>query len=168
MKMQLREMTEREERVLEKAEEQARLLGWKVVDVSIVGQKRSFIVRVTLDKPGGITINDCERFSREIESAIEEIFLEEGRYFLEVSSPGIERELRREREIRWACGRQVRAVVVEGDQVLTYEGELIDYQPSKLQLYDEAYGKLELEIEKIKLLKLRSEPLSSQGQGRKN
>ena len=156
--MRVKEMTEREREVLEKAEEHARLLGWEIVDVSIVGQRRSFIVRVTLDKPGGISILDCERFSKDIESAIEELFIGEGRYYLEVSSPGIERELKREREIHWACGKQVKAMVVEGDQVLTYEGELVEYRHPRLHLYDEAYGDIELELEKIKLLRLKSEP----------
>ncbi len=80
-------------RVNEAALEVAAKCGVEFVHAEILGAKRDSVVRIYIDKEGGVTIDDCTRYS----SAIEEIFDAEDlipwAYVLEVSSPGIEREL---------------------------------------------------------------------------
>jgi len=80
-------------RVIEAALEVAAKCGVEFVHAEILGAKRDSVVRIYIDKEGGVTIDDCTRYS----SAIEEIFDAEDlipwAYVLEVSSPGIEREL---------------------------------------------------------------------------
>src|SRR5438876_12193453 len=68
--------------------------GYELVDVeqAVVGRHR--IVRVLLDKPGGITVGDCARFSRRLSDCLDMNQVVPGSYQLEVSSPGIERPLR--------------------------------------------------------------------------
>jgi len=82
--------------------------GLVLVDLEVHRSGRRSTVRFFIDKPGGVTIEDCRRFSEEIGDLLDVADLLPERYDLEVSSPGLERELRKERELRWAVGRRVR------------------------------------------------------------
>ena len=75
------------------------------------------LLRLYVDKPGGVEIGDCERLSREIGDVLDAAALIEGGYDLEVSSPGLDRQLRKEREYHWAVGRQVRCWLAGGAEV---------------------------------------------------
>src|SRR5262249_45793937 len=83
--------------------------GLTLVDLDVAGGGRRSLVRVFVDKPGGVTIDDCQRFSREIGDLLDVADLVPGSFDLEVSSPGLDRELKKDREFAWAVGRQVRA-----------------------------------------------------------
>jgi ribosome maturation factor RimP len=61
-----------------------------------------------MDRPGGITIDDCARASREIGVLIDVENLIPQRYVLEVSSPGLNRRLKKERDFAWAMGKRVK------------------------------------------------------------
>jgi ribosome maturation factor RimP len=82
--------------------------GLVLVDVDVRGGSRRSMVRLFVDKAGGVTIDDCQRLSEEVGDLIDVSNLVPGSYDLEVSSPGLDRELRKEREFRWATGRVVR------------------------------------------------------------
>ncbi len=69
------------------------------------------------DKPGVVGIADGGRLSREIGDVLDAAAVIEGGYDLEVSSPGLDRQLRKEREYRWAVGRQVRCWLAGGAEV---------------------------------------------------
>jgi len=86
---------DRGSRILEAAEHLLQGTGFEVVDVEAVGSSRGLVVRVFVDKPDGVTIDDCARISRALADEIEAVGLLDGRYVLEVSSPGIDRPLRR-------------------------------------------------------------------------
>jgi len=86
----------------------ARAHGLTVVDVDVRGGGRRQVVRVFVDRSDGVGIDDCQRLSREIGDLLDVEDLLSGPYDLEVSSPGLDRELRKEREWRWAIGRRVR------------------------------------------------------------
>jgi ribosome maturation factor RimP len=83
-------------------------LGLSLVDLEVRGNGRRTTVRIYVDKPGGVTIDDCQGLSREVGDLIDVADVVSGSYDLEVSSPGLDRELRRDREFRWATGRLVR------------------------------------------------------------
>ncbi len=63
------------------------------VHSEVLGSKKSFTVRVYIDKQGGVTVEDCSTVSRKIEAALDADDFIPAAYILEVSSPGIEREL---------------------------------------------------------------------------
>ena len=67
--------------------------GIELVHVEMAGTKRDQVVRVYIDKEGGVTLDDCSRVSQEIEAVLDAEDLIPARYVLEVSSPGIERQL---------------------------------------------------------------------------
>ena len=68
--------------------------GFELVDVEFAVQGRHRIVRVFLDKPGGVTVGDCGAFSRRLADCLDMNQILPGSYHLEVSSPGLERAIR--------------------------------------------------------------------------
>lgn len=80
--------------------------GLTLVDVELASGRRTAL-RFFIDKPGGVSIEDCQRFSREIGDLLDVSNLVPGSFDLEVSSPGLDRELKKDRELRWAVGRRV-------------------------------------------------------------
>ncbi|HZN51137.1 MAG TPA: ribosome maturation factor RimP [Methylomirabilota bacterium] len=91
--------------------------GLQLVDVEWRELRPRGLLRLYVDKLGGVGIGDCERLSREIGDVLDAAAVIEGGYDLEVSSPGLDRQLRKEREYRWAIGRQVRCWLAGGAEV---------------------------------------------------
>jgi ribosome maturation factor RimP len=82
--------------------------GLTLVDLEIRGSGRRMAVRIYVDKTGGVTVGDCQQLSREVGDVLDVANVVPGSYDLEVSSPGLDRELRKDRELHWAAGRAVR------------------------------------------------------------
>ena len=68
-------------------------LGLRIWDVRYLKEGSQWFLRVFIDKDGGVDINDCERMSRALDEPLDQADPIDGEYILEVSSPGIEREL---------------------------------------------------------------------------
>ena len=82
-------------------------LGYLIWDVEFVKEGARRILRVTIDHEDGITIEDCERMHRAIDPVLDEVDPIDTAYDLEVSSPGIERELRTDAHIDACIGETV-------------------------------------------------------------
>ena len=82
--------------------------GLTRVDLEVRGNGRRAAVRIYVDKPGGVTVSDCQELSHEVGDLIDVSNLVRTSYDLEVSSPGLDRELRKDRELEWGMGRLVR------------------------------------------------------------
>ena len=87
----------------------AKDLGLLIWDVEFVKEGARRVLRVTIDHEDGITIEDCERMHRAIDPVLDEADPIETAYDLEVSSPGIERELRTDEHIDLCVGETVEA-----------------------------------------------------------
>ena len=81
--------------------------GCSLWDVEYVKEGSEWYLRVTIDSPSGITIDDCERVHRAIDPVIDEHDPIENAYHLEVSSPGIERVLRTDAHLAAFAGEEV-------------------------------------------------------------
>lgn len=68
-------------------------LGLDIWDVRYLKEGSQWFLRIFIDKDGGVDINDCERMSRALDEPLDKADPIDGEYILEVSSPGIEREL---------------------------------------------------------------------------
>jgi ribosome maturation factor RimP len=97
-----------EARVARVAAPVAAQLGVSVVSVRYVGSRTAGTLRVTIDKPGGVTLDDCTRLSRAVGHALDVEEPIEHRYTLEVSSPGLDRALEGRGDFEGAVGRLVR------------------------------------------------------------
>jgi ribosome maturation factor RimP len=109
--------------------------GLSLVDLEYRREGRRWVMRLFVDKPGGVTIADCQRLSHELGDMLDVTGLIEEAYDLEVSSPGLDRELRKDREFAWAVGKEVRCWVrqpVEGRTELA--GRLVAVTPEGLTL----------------------------------
>jgi ribosome maturation factor RimP len=82
-------------------------LGYELWDTEYVKEGSEWYLRITIDTPDGILIDDCEKVHRFIEPLLDEADPIENTYRLEVSSPGIERELRTDRHFEVSLGKEV-------------------------------------------------------------
>lgn len=80
-------------------------LGYLLWDVEFVKEGAFYYLRFTIDSENGITIDDCEKVHRKIEPIIDEADPIEDFYYMEVSSPGIERAIRTDEHFAWAAER---------------------------------------------------------------
>ncbi len=82
--------------------------GCELVDILAVVEHGQNILRVFIDKPGGVTIDDCAAVSRELGALLDVEDVVPGRYSLEVSSPGLDRVLKREKDFERFRGRRIK------------------------------------------------------------
>jgi ribosome maturation factor RimP len=105
--------------------------GLMLVDLEWRGYRPRGVLRLFVDKPGGVGIEDCQRVSRELGDVLDAAGLIEEAYDLEVSSPGLDRQLRKDREFRWAIGKRVRCWLAGGEE---HHGRLVDVDGERLTL----------------------------------
>src|SRR6059036_4048476 len=103
----------------------------QLVDLEWRALRPRGLLRLYVDKAGGVGIGECERLSREIGDVLDAAALIEGGYDLEVSSPGLDRQLKKDREYRWAVGKQVRCWLAGGAE---FHGRLAEATPERLVL----------------------------------
>ena len=122
-------MSKIDDRVLEISDGLAEKMSFSVVDVEFKKEGQEKILRVYIDKDGGVDLDDCEKFSRSLEEILdEEDFIEEA-YSLEVSSPGLDRQLKKEREFLHYIGREVEVKLYkEQDGLKEFSGILKDFE----------------------------------------
>ena len=81
--------------------------GFELVDVEYVKEGSTWYLRAYIDKPGGICIDDCEAVSRRLSDILDEKDYIDDAYILEVSSPGLGRPLRKEKDFKRSLGAEV-------------------------------------------------------------
>lgn len=112
--------------------------GFDLVDVEYVKEGGSWYLRAYIDKPGGINVDDCEVVSRRLSDILDEKDYIEEAYILEVSSPGLGRPLKKEKDFKRSLGEEV--------DVRTYR--MIEKQKEftgLLKDYDDATVTIEME-----------------------
>lgn len=125
-----------EQRVHDLAERVAASSGLEVVEVELRGSGKSRMLRVFLDKPAGVTHEDCAQFSREFGTILDvEDVMPGGSYVLEVSSPGLDRKLSRAADFERFAGSKVKLMTrepVNGNR--HFEGRLESFREGRLTL----------------------------------
>ncbi len=124
-------MTEAVRIAFETGDKVAEKLDCFLVDAEYVKEGKDNFLRLYIDKEGGVGIDECETFSNEFGALYDEIDPIAEEYFLEVSSPGVDRVLKTEREFQYFRGREVSVKLYaalngkkEFDAVLTgFDGE---------------------------------------------
>lgn len=94
------------EKVRELAEPLVEAEGMELVDVEYLQERGRWLLRLTIDKPGGITLDDCQTVSRQVERVLDVEDPIEAAYSLEVSSPGVERPLKKEADFERFAGNK--------------------------------------------------------------
>ena len=142
---------ERELRIEEALQPVLRDHGLTLVDLEWRGHRPRGVLRVYVDKPEGVGIEDCQRASRELGDVLDGAGLIEEAYDLEVSSPGLDRQLRKDRELRWAVGKRVRCWLAGGEE---HQGRLVGVDHEGLALDDEGRR---VELPRARVTKVRLE-----------
>lgn len=116
---------------------------FELVDVEYVKEGSNWYLRAYIDKPGGITVNDCEVVSRRLSDILDEQDFIDDAYILEVSSPGLGRPLKKEKDYQRSQGKLI--------EIRTYR--MVDKKKEFtgiLKEYDEKTVTIELEDETLK------------------
>lgn len=107
--------------------------GFELVDVEYVKEGSNWFLRVFVDKEGGIDIDDCGLISEYLSQKLDETDPIPTAYFLEVSSPGAERPLKKKEDVAKAVGKNVFVTVYEPvDGVKEFEGMLASFDNDEL------------------------------------
>ena len=102
--------------------------SFELVDVEYVKEGANWYLRVYADKEGGININDCVLISRALEEKLDELDFIEDAYILEVSSPGLGRPLKKEKDFKRSIGQNVEVKLYKAvDKQKEFEGILKAY-----------------------------------------
>ena len=130
----------------------AQEMGYRIWDVTYSKVGADYHLEITIDSDNGIDIKDCERFHRAIDPVLDEIDPIEGFYYLDVSSPGLERELRTEEHITLSIGSKVEAkLFVAKDGTKSVVGTLEAYEDGAVTVAT-ALGSVKLEKNEISKL----------------
>ena len=110
-------------------------LGYELYDVLYVKEGKDYYLRIIIDKEDGINIDDCEKVNRGIDEPLDEADFIKESYFLEVSSPGIERVLRKTWQYEKQIGNKINLKLFKAiDKQKEIEGILKQYSEDELQL----------------------------------
>jgi len=108
--------------------------NFELIDVEYVKEGSNWYLRAFIDKEGGITVDDCEAVSRQLSDLLDEKDFIPDAYILEVSSPGLGRQLKKEKDFARNIDKEVEIKLYKAiDKQKEYVGFLIDYDMKNLQ-----------------------------------
>jgi len=123
------------------AEKVTKASGIELVHVDISGTKRDLVLRIFIDKEGGVNLDDCSGISRGIEEVLDSEDFIPSKYVLEVSSPGIERELYSLADFVKFTGNLAKVKLkAEIDGQKTFVGNITAVEGSKITVDDRTKG----------------------------
>ncbi len=135
------------EETREISEELGERLGYELVDLDFVKEGSQYFLRVYIHKDGGVGLDDCQKMSQALSESLDELDPISIPYYLEVSSPGLDRPLKTDKDFKRNIGNEIEVKLYEAiDGKKLYTGIL--------NSYDEDYIFLDLNNENlIKILK---------------
>jgi len=133
--------------------------GYELYNVEFIKEGKVWFLRVYIDRiddtSGGIGTDDCEKVSRYLSARLDELDPIEQNYYLEVSSPGMDRALLKESDYVRFAGRYVDVTLYRGiDGRKTFFGKLGGIQDGNLVIIDEKENRIEIPMEKVAKTKL--------------
>ena len=127
--------------------------GVSLYDLEFKPTDHGKLLLVYVTSLGGVKVSDCQKISKKIAHQLEEEDLIQSRYFIEVSSPGLERDLKKKSHFVSAINEQV-SLTVHGDGKSGHlEGKLIEVNPNRITLLLEDGEELEVLLSRIKKAK---------------
>jgi ribosome maturation factor RimP len=124
--------------------------GLELVHWETVGPRNSFVLRIYIDKPGGVSLGDCEAVSNQVGTLLDVEDLIANRYVLEVSSPGIERGLYKRADYERFAGSRIKLRTIEPiDGQRNFRGKLLGLVGDNISFDADGRGHLEIPYEQI-------------------
>lgn len=129
--------------------------GFELVDVEYVKEGGNWYLRAYIDKPGGIAVDDCELVSRAFSDILDEKDYIEDSYIFEVSSPGLGRPLKKEKDFKRSLGEEVEIRTYRAvDKQKEFVGILTDYDKDTVTIEMEDETKKTFDRSDIALIRL--------------
>jgi ribosome maturation factor RimP len=128
-----------EEKVEKLLKDKIEKIGYELYDVEYAKEGKNYFLRIFIDKPEGIDLNDCEKVNNEITDLLDEVDYIKETYFLEVSSPGIERVIRKDKHLQQNIGKEININLFKKDEngQKQYQGILKQFNENKIVLEDD-------------------------------
>ena len=119
-------------------------LGYELYDVIYTKEGKDYFLRIYIDKDNGIDLNDCEKVNDAISDLLDEANYIKDQYFLEVSSPGIERIIRKNEQLEKNIGETIYVKLFKPlNNKKEYVGILEKYDDNFIEITDEDLIKLD-------------------------
>ncbi len=129
--------------------------NFELVDVEYIKEAGNWFLRVYIDKQGGITIDDCELVSRALSEQLDKNDFIEDSYILEVSSPGLGRPLKKEKDFERSIGKEVEIRLFQAiNKQKEYIGILTSYDKDTVTVELEEGSSLTIQRKNIALIRL--------------
>lgn len=147
-----RSVTERVKTIVEALIED---LEYDLVDVEFKKEGPNRFLRVFLDKVGGISLDDCQEMSKAISEELDKEDPINGPYYLEVSSPGLDRPLKTDKDLKRNIDKEVEVSLyqaIDGQKLIT--GYLVDFDEDNLNIQFEDESTMEIPRDKTALIRL--------------
>lgn len=128
-------------------------LGYELYDVVYEKEGKDYYLRIFIDKDGGIDLNDCETVNNAINDILDEADYIKNQYFLEVSSPGLERTLRKKEHFMKQIGNEIMVKLYRPiDKKKEFSGTLTCYNDDSIGL-DIQGNEIKIDLKDIALAK---------------
>lgn len=139
----------------EMAEHIVEELDFELVDIEYIKEGPHMYLRIYIDKPGGVSLDDCQQVSEKVSKLLDEKDPIEENYFLEVSSPGLDRPLKNEKDFKRSLGKDVELNLYKSlDGSKKIIGKLLSFDEDNFYIEDENLEKITIDrsvVSKINL-----------------
>ncbi len=132
--------------------------GLELVELVFKRSSRRSLVRLFIDKPGGVTLDDCSALSSQLGDLLDVEDIIPNRYILEVSSPGADRPLKRPEDYERFLGRVVQVTTRNSVKGLShFKGRLVDYADGRVSIDVTSKGQITIGLDEIERARLEVE-----------
>ena len=122
-----------EEQITELVEKRINSIGYELYDVEYSKRGKEHYLTIYIDNQNGISLNDCENVTNEINDLLDEADLIKDQYYLEVSSPGLERILKKDKHLKSNIGKNVElSLYTKIDNCKQYIGILKEFSNTEI------------------------------------
>jgi len=129
--------------------------NFELVDVEYVKEGSNWYLRAFIDKEGGITVDDCEAVSRQLSDLLDEKDFIPDAYILEVSSPGLGRQLKKEKDFARSIDKEVEIKLYKAiNKQKEFVGFLVDYDNEKFTIELEDESTIDIPRSNVALIRL--------------
>lgn len=128
---------------------------YELVDVEYVKEGSLKFLRIYIDKESGMTLDDCQKLSRIISDKLDEVDPIEENYMLEISSPGLDRQLKKDKDFEREKGKEVELKLFKAhDGVKEFEGILLGLDDNNDVMVETAKGIVKFQKKDIAVIRL--------------
>ncbi|MEW6107634.1 MAG: ribosome maturation factor RimP [Nitrospirota bacterium] len=132
--------------------------GLEIVDIEITGSLRKPLVRIFIDKENGVTLDNCEQFSRALSVILDVEDPIQTSYALEVSSPGLDRPLKKIKDFERSVGKLARVITKESiDRQNFFLGRIMEVKDYTIRLLIDNKKEINIPFEQISKARLEIE-----------